>query len=206
MALQNLSLAHNPVSFYQTAKLLTVPMTVAMECLLGTPHPRSSRVFGLLLITCGMFLCTGLASTIATAAVLVSTAWLQRTAGLSSTQLLHSVAGLDGVLLSTFGPLCDYHLSGRVAYTSYDWLSTSSAIVGATCMLAVIVNCATFFLLGKISPTSYQVISQLKTALTYITGYYFFDKSLDRASTLGILSAVIGRLLYTYGYSESDHR
>lgn len=50
------------------------------------------------------------------------------------------------------------------------------AVLG-TCALAVMVNAATFFLLGKTSPVSYQVMGHLKTVLVLGGGFLFFDTS-----------------------------
>lgn len=63
---------------------------------------------------------------------------------------------------------------------AFSWNGVKSrrydAVLG-TCALAVMVNAATFFLLGKTSPVSYQVMGHLKTVLVLGGGYFFFDTS-----------------------------
>jgi len=202
MALQNLSLTCNTVNFYQTCKLFTIPVTIGLECLLGQPLVKGMTAFSLFVITTGVGLCTGanlqsnpagifvgMGATLFTAVVLVSTTWLQKTQDLSSTQLLHNVAGINGALLCILGPFLDQHLSGRNVYTDYVWSTSSKVLVGCTCILAVAVNSATFYLLGKVSPVTYQVIGQLKTAIVYGTGYYFYDSK--NSNVLSIFGAAV---------------
>lgn len=102
MALQNLSLTYNTINFYQTCKLFTIPVTVIIERFAGQAFPKASKMVSLALITCGVALCTGanfntntigvcvgLGATVGSALVIVSTSWLQKSQGLSSSQLLH---------------------------------------------------------------------------------------------------------------------
>ena len=209
MALQNLSLNRNSVNFYQTCKLCTVPVIVIIEKSLGKPFPNAQTMFVLSLITLGVGSSTGanfqsnalgvfigLGATLSTALVIVATTWLQKLHDLSSTQLLHNVAILDGLLLVVFGPALDYHLSERVLYIDYTWTSESRVIFISTCIMAVLVNCITFYLLGKISPVSYQVIGQAKTVVIYGVGYYFFDREVSRGANVGALVALVGCIGY----------
>jgi len=220
MALQNLSLNRNSVNFYQTCKLCTVPVIVTIEKALGNPLPKVRVLFVLSVITLGVGLSTGanfnsnavgvligLGATLLTALVIIATTWLQKLHALSSTQLLHNVALLDGLLLVVFGPALDYHLSSRVLYVDYKWTSQSQTVFGLTCVMAVLVNCITFYLLGKISPVSYQVIGQAKTVIIYGAGYYLFDKEVSQSANVGAIIAVLGCVAYA-GISliESENR
>ena len=160
MALQNLSLAHNSINFYQTCKLFTIPTTVLLEKMLGKPLPSLLKLFALSIITVGVALCmrinlqanflglaVGVGATLSTALVLVSTAWLQESQKISSTQLLQNVAGVDGILLSALGPVLDFHLSCNV-YKDYKWTVRGALLVASTCF-SVIVNAVTFVFRGR---------------------------------------------------------
>ena len=218
MALQNLSLTYNTINFYQTCKLFTIPVTVIIERFAGQAFPKASKMVSLALITCGVALCTGanfntntigvcvgLGATIGSALVLVSTSWLQKSQGLSSSQLLHNVVGIDGLLLATLGPFLDYHLSHRILYKHYEWSTRSLVLVGSTCALAVIVNYVTFYLLGKISPISYQVLGQTKTMMIYSAGYYIFDRKASAGvSVPGTSLAFAGCIMYAWTSSKSS--
>ena len=63
-------------------------------------------------------------------------------------------------------------------------------------VMAVLVNCITFYLLGKVSPVSYQVIGQAKTVVIYGVGYYFFDREVSRSANVGALVALVGCIGY----------
>lgn len=217
MALQNLSLNRNSVSFYQTCKLFTIPVIVAIEKALGKDFPKPSVVLALALITVGVTFSTGanfdtnavgvfigLGSTVTTAMVVVSTTWLQKLHELSSSQLLHNVAIVDGVILTTFGPMLDYHISDRLLYIDYTWTTQAKVVFALTCGAAVLVNCVTFYLLGKISPVSYQIIGQAKTLIIYAVGYYFFDKEVSRRSSLGAVTTFLGCIVYARLSLQND--
>ena len=216
MALQNLSLTYNTINFYQTCKLFTIPVTVIIERFAGQAFPKAAKVASLALVTCGVALCTGanfntnligvcvgLGATIATALVVVSTSRLQKSQGLSSSQLLHNVAGINGLLLATLGPFLDYHLSHRILYKHYEWTTRSIVLVGSTCALAVVVNYVTFYLLGKVSPISYQVLGQTKTVMIYSVGYCIFDRKASAGvSVPGTSLALVGCILYAWTSSK----
>ena len=151
------------MSFYQTRKLFTVPVIVVIEKALGKDFPKPSVVLALALITAGVAFSTGanfdtnavgvfvgLGSTVTTAMVVVSTTWLQKLHELSSSQLLHNVAIVDGVILTTFGPILDYQISDRILNIDYTWTKQAKVVFALTCGAAVLVNCVTFYLLGKI--------------------------------------------------------
>ena len=164
------------------------PVIVMIEKVLGKPLPNAHTMFVLSVITLGVGLSTGtnfdsnsigvvigLGATLSTALVIVATTWSQKLHDLSSAQLLHNIA----ILLVVFGPALDYHLSSRVLYVDYKWTSESRMVFGLTCVMAVLVNCITFYLLGKVSPVSYQVIGQAKTVIIYVVGYYLFDREVS---------------------------
>lgn len=212
MALQNMSLMYNSVNFYQTCKLFTVPVTVFIERILGEPLPKLPVISALILIMLGVAICTtatllsnpigvvvGISATVAAAIVIISTSRLQRVQELSSTQLLYNVALIDGIVLSLLGPICDYHLSRKIVYTNFKFSLHTTACVCGTCMLAVSVNCFSFYLLGKVSPISYQVIGQVKTILLYSIAYIVFDETSEgQISFFGVSSALIGCIWYAW--------
>jgi len=69
------------------------------------------------------------------------------------------------------GPLWDYWIHEKTVYTDFHWSTPAFNMVAGTCALAVAVNAATFFLLGKTSPVSYQVVGHLKTVLVLGGGW-----------------------------------
>ena len=63
---------------------------------------------------------------------------------------------MEGAMLLVIGPAWDYWIHEKTAYFDFQWSMAAFNVVAGTCALAVAVNAATFFLLGKTSPVSYQ--------------------------------------------------
>ena len=212
MGSQNLSLRFNSVSFYQLCKLLVAPGIVIMEyAYFGKelPSRRVSIALAVLLVGIGLAsvtdvklnligTCFGLAATITTGVTSILCNSHQSTYGLSSSQLLANVSPLEAVILLCLGPLWDFSIVRATAYTDYQWTSEAFIAVLSSCILAVFVNGATFYLIGKTSPLSYQMMGHLKTVLTLGGGFILFDADVNRRSVLGVALAFAGCLWYTY--------
>jgi solute carrier family 35 protein E3 len=212
MGSQNLSLRSNSVSFYQMCKLLVAPGIVILEyAYFGKelPSRRVSIALAVLLVGIGLASITdvelnllgtffGLAATVTTGVISILCSSHQATLGLSSSQLLANVSPLEAGILLCLGPLWDFSIVRATAYTDYKWTSEAFIVVLFSCFLAVFVNGATFYLIGKTSPLSYQVMGHLKTVLTLGGGYIIFDADVNRRSILGVALAFAGCLWYTY--------
>ena len=212
MGSQNLSLRFNSVSFYQMCKLLVAPGIVIMEyAYFGKelPSRRVSIALAVLLVGIGLASVTdvklnligtffGLAATITTGVISILCSSYQSTYGLSSSQLLANVSPLEAGFLLCLGPLWDFSIVRATAYTDYQWTSEAFIAVLSSCFLAVFVNGATFYLIGKTSPLSYQVMGHLKSVLTLGGGFILFDADVNRRSVLGVALAFAGCLWYTY--------
>lgn len=213
MGLQNLSLGNNSVSFYQMCKLLVAPVTVFLQrVFFGERLPSPAVMMALIVLLVGVGLATvsdvqlkplgilfGLASTILVCFVSIFTSSLQQQYDISPFQMLHNVAPFEGLILLLIGPIWDTSVVGKNPYLDHTWSVESLCTVFGTCVLAVLVNCATFFLLGKTSPVSYQVMGHLKTALVLGGGFLFFDgDESSKAGTFGVLIAFAGCMLYGY--------
>ena len=212
MGSQNLSLRSNSVSFYQMCKLLVAPGIVILEyAYFGKelPSRRVSIALAVLLVGIGLASITdvelnllgtffGLAATVTTGVISILCSSHQATLGLSSSQLLANVSPLEAGILLCLGPLWDFSIVRATAYTDYKWTSEAFIAVLFSCFLAVFVNGATFYLIGKTSPLSYQVMGHLKTVLTLGGGYIIFDADVNRRSILGVALAFAGCLWYTY--------
>jgi solute carrier family 35 protein E3 len=212
MGSQNLSLRSNSVSFYQMCKLLVAPGIVILEyAYFGKelPSRRVSIALAVLLVGSGLASITdvelnllgtffGLAATVTTGVISILCSSHQATLGLSSSQLLANVSPLEACILRCLGPLWDFSIVRATAYTDYKWTSEAFIVVLFSCFLAVFVNGATFYLIGKTSPLSYQVMGHLKTVLTLGGGFILFDAEMNRRSILGVALAFAGCLWYTY--------
>lgn len=212
MGFQNLSLGHNSVSFYQMCKLLVAPCTVIIQRLAyGEKLPSVPVMFSLLILLFGIAIATitdislnplgtffGLSSTCLVCLVAIYTNTMQKTHEISSFQMLLNVAPMEGAMLLVIGPIWDYWIHNKTAYTDFEWNIGAAYAVAGTCALAVSVNAATFFLLGKTSPVSYQVIGHLKTVLVLGGGFLLFDTDANYTTIGGVVFAFVGCLLYAW--------
>ena len=123
---------------------------------------------------------------------------MQKSHEVSSFQMLLNVAPMEGAMLLVIGPFWDYSIVGSTAYIGYEWSNPALLTVLGTCALAVGVNLATFFLLGKTSPVSYQVMGHLKTVLVLGGGFLFFDTDANIENMAGVGVAFLGCVLYAY--------
>lgn len=76
-----------------------------------------------------------------------------------------------------------------------------------TCFLALLVNYCSFGLIGKTSPTTFQVVGHAKTCLVLIGGYVMFPTSMNDEqfmyNVVGVLVAMCGVFLYGHIKSRS---
>uniref|UniRef100_A0A7S0SRB9 Sugar phosphate transporter domain-containing protein n=1 Tax=Mantoniella antarctica TaxID=81844 RepID=A0A7S0SRB9_9CHLO len=212
MGFQNLSLGNNSVSFYQMCKLLVAPCTVVVQRMFfGEKLPSPAVSMALVLLLGGIGAATvsdvqlnplgaffGVASTTCVCFVTVLTNTLQKTHELTSFQMLLNVAPVEGIMLLVIGPVWDYWVVGATAYRDYQWSVPAARTVLGTCALAVGVNGATFFLLGKTSPVSYQVMGHLKTVLVLGGGFLLFDTDASLNNIVGVGMAFMGCLIYAF--------
>ena len=83
--------------------------------------------------------------------------YMQRTSGMSSTEMLLYTAWPMGFSLLTIGPFLDYVVTGGRWVTAYPYVYAVNATIAATCCLAVGVNVSQFMCLGRFSAVAYQV-------------------------------------------------
>ena len=212
MGFQNLSLGNNSVSFYQMCKLLVAPCTVVIQRIFfGEKLPSPAVSASLVILLAGIGAATvsdfqlnplgtffGFGSTALVCVVSILTNTMQKTHDMSSFQMLLNVAPMEGAMLLIIGPLWDYTIVGKTAYGGFEWSQPAAVVVLGTCALAVGVNAATFYLLGKTSPVSYQVMGHLKTVLVLGGGFLFFDTDANATNIAGTGMAFMGCLLYGY--------
>lgn len=219
----NASAEANSVGLYQILKLLIVPTVIMLERLRGEYKYYSKSIVTAIFVTSvGVAIATvsdvqlnargcalSFLSNLVTAQYQLWQNSKQKEHNLSAMQITHtvgmpqSVLGITGSLLldvccpwiKKFLLLHDNALLTHVLgpYDLY-WIA-------GCCLLAVYMNVATYAVLGKISPVSYQILGQVKTVLIVAMGYTFFDKYAPPlwlcVRFSGVLIAVGGA--FTYG-------
>lgn len=66
-----------------------------------------------------------------------------------------------------------------------------------TAVFAIGVNLTNFLIIGRTSPVTYQVVGHLKTCLVLGFGFLLFDHRLDNRNLIGVITALLGTILYT---------
>lgn len=207
----NLSLQHNSVGFYQVMKHLTVAAVVAIEAVVFRrvlPRPLWAP------IAC---LCVGIALTGATDFQLNATGtafavlnvgctafyqiWcgaLQRSLGANPLQLQLYIAPMSAVGLLPFVPLLDNYRPSSPD-SIWHWTPTPGvgALIALTGVLALAVNVSIFWVIGRTSAVSYNVLGHAKTTTLLSLDYLVFGRPLQWANATGLAVAVAGVVSYT---------
>ena len=208
VALLNLSLGFNSVGFYQMSKLSIIPVTVGLQ-MTYFDKKFSARVklsLAVLLLGVGASTVTdvqlnatgfviGLLSVITTSIGQILTGSLQQKLGLSSTQLLCAAAPWMALTLVILAPPVDGALNGgNILESNYSSEVMCYALM--SCFLAILVNFATFAVIGKCSAVTYQVIGHLKTMLVLGFGFVVVGDPVVAKNIAGLLVALFGMILY----------
>ena len=129
---------------------------------------------------------------------------LQKEFGVTSTQLLYQTAFWMGLTLLLLGPCIDKVITG--AWFTLDVMTTQVTVVTVvSCLIAIGVNFSTFFVIGRTSPITYQVVGHAKTCLVLIIGFTLFQSPVTFRNMGGILISLVGMVAYSY-YSSVGAR
>ena len=118
----------------------------------------------------------------------------QKTLNANPMQLMLYQAPLAFLMLTLFTPFVEniYDL------LEFDYLQGNvSLIIIMTGILGFVVNLSVFFLIGKTSAVTYNVISHSKTALLFAVGIIIFHDSFTSSQILGLISALVGVVWYS---------
>jgi solute carrier family 35 protein E3 len=205
----NYCLSQSTVGFYQVAKLFCIPLTLFFETIFGLRQEALTvrLMASLAVIVLGMMMVIreeistnftgfvwGVCGIVTTALSQVFFGPLKKGLGLDAFQLLfHTSPWL------TFGSFCmvpffektdkliEYDLTGAVVFD-----------VLLTCLVAVAFNISNYVVLAEISPLSYNIIGHVKTIVIIGVGSYLFHTWPSTAMLMGMVTAVVGVLLYTF--------
>ncbi|GJP55919.1 hypothetical protein CLOM_g14934 [Closterium sp. NIES-68] len=207
----NFSLMLNTVGFYQIAKLSVLPTVCVLEFAL---HGRrySPLVLGAIaLVVAGVAVCTvtdvsirppGLAvaalAVAATALQQVGIAMLHSRHAIDSMSLLSLTAPTQAASLLLLGPSTDQLLLAGQSLWRTHVSAAAWACILLSCVLAIFCNLTQYLCISMLSPTSFQVLGNMKTVLVLVLGWMLFDSSLTPANVVGMAMAVSGMVLYSY--------
>lgn len=141
--------------------------------------------------------------TVVSAGAIVSTClaqiWtgtMQKTYGVSSTQLLHAAAPLMGLTLLVVGVPLDGALQESAVTFA---ISTPVILYGVlSCIIAISVNFSTFMVIGICDAVTYQVLGHLKTVLVLVLGFVVLKNPANARAIAGVVVAMIGMVTYAH--------
>ena len=193
----NLSLQHNRLGTYQLLKVVTTPCIVAIQY--GVYGVEVSRGKALALICVGVAIATsaslegvdglawGVCGVLATSVYQIWVKTEQQRLKCSSEQLLMYQAPLGALFLS----LIEFtsHSSVVLGYEQYVWIMVSS-------VCAIFVNVSIFYIIGKTSPITYNVLGHCKLCVILLSGYLLFNEAWNFQNIFGIAMALSGIIMY----------
>lgn len=219
--LMNLALAHSSILFYQIVRILLTPFTAIMNLFFyGSKLPRNA-VLALIPACAGVgmvFYSDALAQSsrhshqpsftmkqyssfgmiFAFTGVLCSslyTVWIAHCHSrlhLSSLQLLYNQAPFCAMLLSLLSIFTDtFPAWGEITFHQWGLLLLSG---GCACM----VHLSSFFIINAAGPVTSTVVAQIKTCLIVALGWIKSPNNVGMESVLGIFSALLGIMSYSF--------
>ncbi|XP_077212390.1 UDP-rhamnose/UDP-galactose transporter 2-like [Tasmannia lanceolata] len=206
----NLSLMLNSVGFYQISKLSMIPVVCIMEWILHGKHYSREVKIAVAVVVIGVgvstvtdvkvnakgFLCACVAI-LSTSLQQISIGSLQKKYSISSFELLSKTAPIQALSLLLFGPFIDYYLNGQFI-SNYKYSSAAIFFILLSCFLAVFCNVSQYLCIGRFSAVSFQVLGHMKTVCVLTLGWLLFDSELTLKNILGMATAVLGMVIYSW--------
>ena len=206
MAFMNLNLKQNSVGFFQMTKLACIPCTLATQYLAGDRFPDGATLATLVPLVGGLYVAEvhdhtvtplgtlyGAVAVVATVLAQRATASSQRRLRVDSNQLLYHTSPLIALAMLAASPLCDdvAHLA------ALDWTADLGGDVLWSCALALAANVSNYYVLGRTSPLTYQVLGHVKTIATIGFSVVVFGLETNAKNLLGLFVAMVGVVSYT---------
>ncbi len=209
----NLNLAYNSVGLYQMSKLMCVPCILLIQYFFMDGSMVSRKVLGSLsIILVGVGLATvsdvqlnmrgsvmAILAVLSTTMCQIWTGTKQKDLGLNAMQLLYHTAPYTAVAMFVLIPFFDSIRSSPaiIGLADYTWTLRTTLIIIITGVFAIGVNFTNFFIIGKTSAVTYQVVGHVKTCLVLGFGFIMFNANLDPRNLFGVVVAMVGTILYT---------
>jgi solute carrier family 35 protein E3 len=205
----NYCLSHSTVGFYQVAKLFCIPLTLFFESIFGLRQEALTWrlllslaviIIGMMLVireeisTSAMGIVWGVLGTVTTALSQVFFAPLKKGLALDAFQLLFHTA--PWLTFGSFMMVPSFENTDELI--AFRLTSTVVLNLLLTCLIAVAFNISNYVVLTEISPLSYSIMGHLKTIVIISTGSYLFHTYPSSLMLLGMLTAILGVLMFTF--------
>ncbi|XP_012217114.1 solute carrier family 35 member E3-like [Linepithema humile] len=207
VVLTNLSLAHNTVGTYQMAKMLTTPCVIVMQIIFYKKRFSMLVKLTLIPITLGVIInfyydiqFNIIGTIYATLGVLVTSLYQvmvnrkQREFQMDPMQLLFYQAPLSAVMLLIVVPILE-----PVGQTfTHNWSLLDVTMVVFSGVVAFFVNLTSYWIIGKTSPLTYNMVGHSKFCLLLLGGAMLFHETLAINQVIGITLTLMGIVSYAH--------
>ncbi|CAH9074853.1 unnamed protein product [Cuscuta epithymum] len=206
----NFSLMLNSVGFYQISKLSMIPVVCVMEWIIHSKHYTREVKMAVVVVVIGVGVCTvtdvkinakgflcACVAVLSTSLQQISIGSLQKKYSIGSFELLSRTAPIQAASLLVLGPFVDYFLSG-ILILDYKYSSGAIFFILLSCSLAVFCNISQYLCIGRFSAVSFQVLGHMKTVCVLTLGWLLFDSELTMKNIMGMLTAVVGMVIYSW--------
>lgn len=209
----------------QVTKLTIIPVTLVINAIAYSIYTTAKIKLSLAILLLGVGVATvtdvqlrplgmgfGLAAVLTTALFQIWQGTKQKEFGVSATQLQAGIAMWQAIQAFSVAAVAENVCwDGSDCERSIDFFQSAFGgdqgkmrtltLVLGTCFLALAVNLCSFGLIGRTSPTTFQVVGHLKTCLVLTGGYVFFPAKLVDTQQLynnvmGVSVAMVGCVLY----------
>ncbi|XP_054016596.1 solute carrier family 35 member E3-like [Hylaeus anthracinus] len=207
VVLTNLSLAHNTVGTYQVAKMLTTPCVVIMQMVFYKKHFSMLVKLTLIPIILGVVInfyydiqFNIIGTIYATLGVLVTSLYQvmvnikQREFQMDPMQLLYYQAPLSAIMLFFIVPF----LEPMEQTFAHSWSLIDILMVVLSGVIAFFVNLTSYWIIGKTSPLTYNMVGHSKFCLLLQGGSLMFHETLAINQVIGITLTLTGIILYAH--------
>lgn len=205
--LTNLSLAHNTVGTYQVAKMLTTPCVIIMQIIFYNKKfsilvklTLIPIILGVVINFCYDIQFNIIGTVYATMGVFVTSLYQvmvnikQREFQMDPMQLLYYQAPLSAVMLFCIVPFLE-----PVEQTfTRSWSLVDIVMVVLSSIIAFFVNLTSYWIIGKTSPLTYNMVGHSKFCLLLLGGSLIFHETLAINQVIGIILTLVGIILYAH--------
>lgn len=208
VAFMNLSLKYNSVGFYQMSKLACIPVTVLLSWAVYGERLSLATIASLVPLVWGLYVAQAhdysantLGTTYAGVAVVATvlcqifTSSYQRMLKCDSNQLLYHTSPLISLGMLVLCPVFEFDFC--FGFADVDWNHDLKSDIFASCCLALGANVTNYYVLGRTSALTFQVISHLKTILTILFSVTVLGFETNAEHLFGITIAMLGVMSYT---------
>ncbi|KAG7356409.1 hypothetical protein IV203_001095 [Nitzschia inconspicua] len=204
--LNNASLKHNSMGFYQIFKLLVTPLVVVLEYVMDGTSLSTQRQIWLFWIC----LCVLLSVHGDTEFSVVGTIWasiwipfaaiykvqwsrVRKLYGCSTLSLMHAVMPYAIIGQLFLAPIMD-----PPGIRNYQWTTEAIILLTLSGLAAFFVTFSGFLVVGNVGPLAHTLLGPLKTGVAILASKFQYDTQYSFVQILGAIGALISLALYTH--------